>query len=221
MALPTVRTRAASQPFARAVLAHGAGAGKDHPWMRHFAEALASRGVEVLRFDFPYVAAGRRAPDRGPVLESALAELVHAEAAEGGDLPLFVGGKSMGGRMASQAAAHGLLPPVAGLFFLGFPLHPPGKPEQRRDAHLAGVRAPLLFVQGARDAFGDEAEIGPLAAKLRATLHVVPAGDHSFAVRKKDGVDGARALEDAVDAVVRWMRALSANDPRVPGSKVA
>lgn len=200
----TVRTRPAATPFARVVLAHGAGAGKDHPFMTRFAEGLAARGLEVLRFDFPYVTAKRRAPDRGPVLEEAIAEVVRGEPT---NLPLFVGGKSMGGRIASQAAARGLLPTAAGIFFLGFPLHPPGKLDQRRDAHLARVRAPLLFVQGARDAFGDEAEISPLALALRATLHVVPAGDHSFAVRKKDGVDADRAMEAAMDAVATWMRA--------------
>jgi predicted alpha/beta-hydrolase family hydrolase len=211
----TVRTPAAAAPFARAVLAHGAGAGKDHPFLARFAAALAERGVEVLRFDFPYMAAGRRVPDRGPVLEAALAQVVAEEAR---DLPLFVGGKSMGGRIASQAAARGLLPGVRGLFFLGYPLHPPGRPAQRRDAHLPNVGMPLLFVQGARDAFGDESEVAPLAARLGAALHVVPYADHSFAVRRKDGGDGPEVLEAAADAVAAWMRATQ--DPGVRRRKV-
>lgn len=165
------------------ILAHGAGAGQRSPFMVATARALSARGIVVATFDFAYMADRRRLPDKGPVLEEtwrdAIAEWREQEHAS---LPLFIGGKSMGGRIASQVAALGNLP-LAGLVFLGYPLHPPGKPAQRRDAHLPSITAPMLFVQGSRDAFGTTDEIRKLVPRLpRATLFEVEAGDHSFKV---------------------------------------
>ncbi len=177
------------------VLAHGAGAGASHPWMVRVAAGLEAHGIHVVTFDFPYRAAGKKVPDPGPVLEHALAEIWEA-AGRQADGPMFAGGKSMGGRIASQAAARGLLTPApAGLVFFGYPLHPPGRPAQRRDKHLPGVGAPMLFVQGTRDPFGSSDEMRDLVAGLRdATLELVEGGDHSLVVRRRS---------DAIDAAVR------------------
>jgi uncharacterized protein len=192
------------------VLAHGAGAGQLSPFMVNTARALTERAITVATFDFPYMAARRKVPDRAPVLEDAWREAI---AAAGGDaafagLRLFIGGKSMGGRIASQAAAAGGLP-IAGLVFLGYPLHPPGKPAQRRDQHLPSIPVPMLFVQGTRDAFGTADEIRALLPSLGApaTLHVVADGDHSFKVPART----ARAtdiMNGIYDAVARWIVAL-------------
>lgn len=171
--------------------------------------ALASRGIAVATFDFPYMKAGRKAPDPGPVLEAAWREAV---AAAGGEqafhgLPLFIGGKSMGGRIASQAAAAGGLP-IAGLVFLGYPLHPPGKPSQRRDRHLPAVQHPMFFVQGSRDPFGTAAEIRDLVAPLgdRATLLEIEGGDHSFKVPARSRQTSAGVLTEILDAVAAWIQ---------------
>jgi predicted alpha/beta-hydrolase family hydrolase len=173
------------------LLAHGAGAGQQHPFMTAMARGLARRGLHVMTFDFPYVSAGRRAPDPPAVLEQAAADAHGAlrARAEVGDLSVIVGGKSMGGRIASQAAARGLLPGVKGLFFLGYPLHQPGRAAQTRDKHLTGVPMPMLFVQGARDTFGTPDELAPVLDRLgaRAELMVIPGGDHSFKTPKSEG----------------------------------
>lgn len=190
----------AKDPAAVLVLAHGAGAGQSHPWMVRYARGLSARGLHVVTFDFPYMAAKKKVPDRKDALEACyravVAHVVAMDQAAG--RPLFAGGKSMGGRIASQAAAAGELP-VAGLVFFGYPLHPSGKPEQRRDAHLGDVRVPMLFVQGERDAFGTPAELRPVVANLgkRARLVVVEAGDHSLTVPKRCG-----RPQDEVDAFV-------------------
>jgi predicted alpha/beta-hydrolase family hydrolase len=196
------------------VLAHGAGAGQRHPFMLRMAQGLAKRGLHVLTFDFPYMEVRRKAPDPAHVLEESFAAAVrrlrdHADVAqEFGDrkLPIFAGGKSMGGRIASQAAAKGLLPDVRGLFFLGYPLHPPGKPEQRRDAHLPDVSVPMLFMQGSRDAFGTPEELQPVLDRLgdRATLFVIEGGDHSFAVPKSAG-SRDHVLESVLERLGGWM----------------
>jgi predicted alpha/beta-hydrolase family hydrolase len=168
-------------------------------------QALASRGISCATFDFPYITAGRKVPDRAPVLEAHWRVVLDEARGTFGTLPLFIGGKSMGGRIASHIAAQGVAG-ISGLVFFGYPLHPPGRPDQRRDAHLPQIVEPLLFVQGSRDTFGTEAEITELLPSLqRATLHVVPGGDHSFKVP-----GGAKAqtpaFEGAIDAVVSWMR---------------
>lgn len=171
---------------------------------------LEARGAHVITFDFPYVRARRKVPDKAPVLEAAWREQIDAVRSDAAlaRLPLFIGGKSLGGRMASHVAAQGV-PGLSGLVFLGYPLHPPGKPEQRRDGHLPSIKEPMLFVQGERDEFGSEAEIRELLPSLGcATLHVVPGGNHSLKVR------GGAATQDEVfvsvaDTVADWMKALT------------
>ena len=192
------------------VLAPGAGAGHEHPWMTRVAGGLAGRGVSVATFNFPYREKGRGAPDPAPVLEAAFAAAWReAHAAPGaGNVRMFAGGKSMGGRVATQAAARGLLQPApAGIVCFGYPLHPPGKPGQRRDAHLPGVTCPMLFLQGSRDPFGSPEEMTALAADLHGlTLDLIDGGDHSLARPKRQDPDG-RALEDAVARAADWILA--------------
>lgn len=187
------------------VLAHGAGAGHDHPWMRRVAERLAERGVRVVTFDFPYRAEGRKVPDPGPVLEQAYAEVWRNVATGGGRT--FAGGKSMGGRIASQAAAGGLFaPPAAGLVFFGYPLHPPGKPDQRRDRHLPSIVVPMLFLHGTRDPFGSPDEMRALVDRLPAArLELVDAGDHSLVTPKRQDPAGMY-FEHALDVAAAFMK---------------
>jgi uncharacterized protein len=188
------------------VLAHGAGAGEQHPWMVRVGKGLAARGVHVVTFNFPYMDAGKNVPDRAEVLEKA-----HADAwttlTAGRSGPLFAGGKSMGGRIASQVAARkGFAPPPAGLVLFGYPLHPPGKPQQRRDKHLPDITAPMLFFHGARDPFGSPDEMTELANRLSgSTLHIVAGGDHSLMTRKKVE-PGGDALDKVMDQAAEWMR---------------
>jgi predicted alpha/beta-hydrolase family hydrolase len=190
------------------VLAHGAGAGSNHPWMKKVAAGLAERGVQVVLFDFAYVAAGRSVPDKAPVLEATWREVWKGvmERATG---PVFAGGKSMGGRIASMVAAHppatGFNPQPAGLVFFGYPLHPPGKPQQRRDAHLPSIRVPMLFLHGTRDPFGSPEEMEPLVASLKnATLRLCDGGDHSLSASKKQDPKG-ELLSSALDSAAEWM----------------
>jgi predicted alpha/beta-hydrolase family hydrolase len=184
------------------VLAHGAGAGQRHPFMVAYARGIAERGVDVVTFDFPYMAEKRRIPDKAPVLEAAFRQAI-AEARR--DQPagrLFVGGKSMGGRIATHLAAQP--DPPCGVVALGYPLHPPGKPEQKRVAHFPGVGVPCLFVQGERDAFGTPLELEPeLKAMQRyITLTIIRGGDHSLNVRGRSA-DSVR--EEVVAAIAAWM----------------
>jgi hypothetical protein len=173
--------------------------------MVRFAEGMAARGVSAATFDFPYMTAGRSVPDKAPVLEAAWREAVAQAGSAFGSLPLYIGGKSMGGRIASHIASQGC-PGLSGLFFLGYPLHPPGAPEKRRDAHLPQIQEPMLFVQGTRDPFGTSDEISALLPTLpRATLHAVPDGDHSFKVRSRSGQTQNQVLEGIMDTVVAWM----------------
>jgi predicted alpha/beta-hydrolase family hydrolase len=201
-----VRRYPAGRTAPTLVLAHGAGAGHDHPWMRRVAEGLADRGVSVATFDFPYIAAGRRTPDRGPVLEQCLAD-VWREVVGGSRGRFVAGGKSMGGRVASQvAAADGFAPTPRGLVFFGYPLHPPGKPAQRRDRHLPAIGCPTLFLHGTRDPFGSPDELTALVEGLEhATLHIVDGGDHSLVARKRDDPEG-RSIDRALDVAARWMK---------------
>jgi predicted alpha/beta-hydrolase family hydrolase len=168
----------------RIILAHGAGAGQRHPFITGVARQLAKAGVDAWTFNFPYVEQKRRAPDRAPVLEDRFRQVIaFARESAGAPGALFIGGKSMGGRIATHLAAQG--DPMAGVFALGYPLHPPGKPEQLRTAHLGAIRVPVLIVQGERDAFGTPAELRQAigAMKARVTLEVVEGGDHSLATR--------------------------------------
>ncbi len=190
-----------AKPRAALVLAHGAGAGQKSPFMVQFARGMALRNINAATFDFPYTAAGRKVPDRAPVLEQSWREALEAAKTEFAGLPLVIGGKSMGGRMASHIAAQSC-EGVDGLVFLGYPLHPPGQPEKRRDAHLPAIRERMLFVQGTRDAFGTSAEIAALLPSLqRAELHEVAGGDHSFKVSGRKG----DVLEGIMDAVASWI----------------
>jgi hypothetical protein len=197
---------AATSARAAIVLAHGAGAGQASAFMVNAAQGLASRGIAAATFDFPYMAARRRVPDPAPVLEQQWRDVIVAASEAIPAVPLFIGGKSMGGRIASQVAAQGAGRPLAGLVFFGYPLHPPGKPHQRRDAHLPAIREPMLFVQGARDTLGGAAEIRELLPELQAaTLHEVPGGDHSLKVPARGGPSTAAVFEEVLDVAARWM----------------
>jgi hypothetical protein len=187
------------------VVAHGAGAGQSSPFMVRTAEGLAARGIAAATFDFPYITAKRRVPDRPDVLEAAWRGAVEAARGEFAGLPLFLGGKSMGGRIASQVVAQGSTG-VAGLVLLGYPLHPPGKPAQRRDAHLPAIQEPMFFVQGTRDAFGTAEEIRALVPRLHhATVYEVTGGDHSFKVSGRGAPRPEAVLAAALDHVRDWV----------------
>jgi predicted alpha/beta-hydrolase family hydrolase len=182
------------------VLAHGAGAGMRHPFLEALASALAARRVATWRYEFPYMAAGRRRIDPPALLEETVRANVAAAAAAAPDLPLLAGGKSMGGRMTSQAQARARLPGVRGLVFVGFPLHPAGRPGTARAAHLAAIDLPMLFLQGTRDALAPLDLLRPVLPP-RAILHVVDDADHAFHVRKRSGRDDAAVIEELADAV--------------------
>ena len=174
--------------------------------MRRVAESLAARGITVVTFNFPYMERKRGgAPDPGPVLEDAFAQIWRDVAADARGR-LFAGGKSMGGRISSQAAAKRLFDPApAGLVYFGYPLHPPGKPAQRRDKHLPDVGAPMLFLHGTRDPFGSPEELTALVATLpNATLEILDGGDHSLVASKAQEAKSSR-LERAIDLAARWI----------------
>jgi predicted alpha/beta-hydrolase family hydrolase len=193
---------AAAKPLALLVLAHGAGAGQKHPFMVSTARELATRGIDVATFDFPYMTRGRGAPDRAPVLEQSFREAVEEAKGWSRSDRLVIGGKSMGGRMATHLGAQGL-DGLRGIVVLGYPLHPPGKPDQPRTAHLPSITAPVLIVQGERDTFGTPDELAPVLTTMKAptTLHVVARGDHSLAVR-------GQKTPDFYDVIERWITAL-------------
>ncbi len=198
------------QPTLGYVLAHGAGAGMRHPFLESMALRLAARGVATLRYQFPYMEAKQRRTDP-PAVAAAAVRAAVAEAARAlPDLPLLAGGKSFGGRMTSTAAAEAPLPGVRGLAFLGFPLHPPGKPGTTRAEHLDLVTVPMLFLQGTRDEFANLELLEPAVARLgaRATLHLVEGGNHSFAVPKSAGRSKDDVLDVLADALSRWGAAL-------------
>lgn len=193
------------------VLAHGAGAPMRHAFMNAIAEALAARRIGTLRFNFPYAQAGRRGPDRPAVLEATIHAAIDLAAAEAPRLPLFAGGKSMGGRMTSQALAHEPRDDVRGIVFLGFPLHAAGKPpDTKRSEHLADVRTPMLFVQGTRDSLADLSLIHSVVDTHadRAHIHVVDDADHGFHVRKRSGRDDEAVILEIAEQVSRWMNEL-------------
>ncbi|HKP33520.1 MAG TPA: alpha/beta family hydrolase [Sphingomicrobium sp.] len=193
------------------VFAHGAGAGMTHKAMESNAQGLAARGIATLRYQFPYMEKGSRRPDP-PRIAHAAVRAAAAEAARlAPDLPLFAGGRSFGGRMTSQAQADSPLPGVRGLAFLGFPLHPAGKPGTERAEHLSRVEVPMLFVSGERDALAELDLLRPVVAGLgeRATLHLVAHADHSLKVPAKSGRTAAEAEAEALDAMAEWMLGLS------------
>jgi predicted alpha/beta-hydrolase family hydrolase len=197
--------------FAVLVLGHGAGAGMRSPFMTGFAEAIGRLGVATLRFDFPYMQAGRRAPDRAPVLVDAWTQAFAAAGERAAGRPVLAGGKSLGGRIASMAVAEGMA--AAGLVFLGYPLHPPGRPERLRDGHLDAISVPMLFVQGTRDTFAQPALLATVLARLgpRAELVSVEGGDHSFRVAggPRDGAVVAAGLAPPAAAFVHRVTSVS------------
>ena len=188
------------------VLAHGAGAGMSHPFMEMLAGELAGAGVGTLRYQFPYMEEGRRVPDAPVVLTATVVAAARAAAEAAPGLPLLAGGKSMGGRMTSQATAQHALDGVRGLVFFGFPLHPPKQPGTKRADHLVKVTVPMLFLQGTRDTFADLKLLRPVCAKLgsRATLHVIETADHSFHVLKSSGRSDAEVLRELAETAAAW-----------------
>jgi uncharacterized protein len=196
------------------VLAHGAGAGQEHRFMVQFASGLASRGVNVLTFNFLYTEQHRRIPDRADKLEACYRAVVTAAVnyPPFGATSVFIGGKSMGGRIATHLAAaagdDAVGSGINGLVLLGYPLHPPGKPDRLRAAHLATIRVPMLIVQGSRDPFGTPAELQPVLDGLTGdvTLHVVENGDHSLTPPKRGAVSVEQTYSDLQDVIAGWIR---------------
>jgi uncharacterized protein len=201
------------------VMAHGAGAGMRHRFMQAISEALAGRGMATLRYQFPYLESGGRRPDPPGVLEATVRAAVASAREMAPELPLIAGGKSLGGRMTSSAAARRPLPGVSGLVFLGFPLHPPKQPAEDRADHLSAVELPMLFLQGTRDTLAELGLITSVCRQLgpKATLHVVEGGDHSFAVLKRSGRGEGEVLEELALTVTEWCRTLVT----VPGAREA
>lgn len=193
------------------VLAHGAGAGMAHPFLATLSALLADRAIATLRYQFPHMEKGSRRPDPPKIAEATVRAAVGEAARLAPGLPLFTGGKSFGGRMTSQAEAHGALG-VKGLAFVGFPLHPPGAPADSRGEHLADVRVPVLFLQGTRDEFASLELLQPLVKRLgkRATLHLVADADHSFRVPAKAGRKPAEIMAELADTLAGWMGGLTA-----------
>ena len=192
------------------ILGHGAGAGQLHPFMRLFANGLAERGFDLMTFNFIYMEQGRGVPDPNAKLEACYRSVIEAvdrhKKLKGNRLA--IGGKSMGGRIASQVAAQlDNTDEIAALVFLGYPLHPPGRPDKLRDAHLPQIKAPMLFVQGERDAFGTPDELRATIKQyyLRATLHIVDGGDHSLKVPKSLGIPQDQIYETTMDEISHWL----------------
>jgi uncharacterized protein len=198
---------APAKPGALYVLAHGAGAGMEHPFMRAAAEGLADRGVASLRYQFPYMERGSKRPDTPAVAQAAVRAAAERAASLLPGVPLFAGGKSFGGRMTSQAQAAAPLDGVRGLAFLGFPLHAAGQPGDARAKHLGEVEVPMLFLQGTRDALADPALLQALGARLgsKATLVFIEDADHSFHVPARSGRTDAQVLDGALDTLAQWM----------------
>jgi len=188
------------------VLAHGAGAGMRHPFLETIAQRLGERAIATLRYQFPYMERRARRPDPPAVAAAAVRAAVAATAHAAPGLPLVAGGKSFGGRMTSTAQSEQPLPGVRGLVFLGFPLHPPGRPDDKRAEHLSRVQIPMLFLQGDRDEFADLTLLRPVVKRLgaQAALHVVEGGDHSFHVLKRSGKTDADVMSELAEAIVQW-----------------
>lgn len=188
------------------VLAHGAGAGMRHPFLESISQRLAERRIATLRYQFPYMEQRTRRPDPPAVAAATVRAAVMEAARVAPGLPLVAGGKSFGGRMTSTAQAEAPLPGVRGLVFLGFPLHPPGRPGDSRAEHLAQVQISTLFLQGERDQFADLKLLRPVVKRLgeRATLHLVEGGDHSFHVLKRSGRADRDVMAEVTDAIVDW-----------------
>jgi predicted alpha/beta-hydrolase family hydrolase len=196
------------------VFAHGAGAGMTHPFMATFANGLGAHGIATLRFEFPYMQSGSRRPDAPRVAQATVRAAVVEASRRLPDCALFAGGKSFGGRMTSQAQADDPLPAVRGLVFVGFPLHPAGKPSLERAAHLAKVSCPMLFLQGTRDTLADLDLIKQVTRDLgqRATLEVFEGADHSFHVPARSGISDAEVLHLMTTKMAAWMSSLLATE---------
>jgi predicted alpha/beta-hydrolase family hydrolase len=190
------------------VFAHGAGAGMAHPFMTSVSDGLAARGVATLRYQFPYVERGTRRPDPPAVAHATVRAATAVAARMLPGLPLIAGGKSFGGRMTSQAQAAAPLPGVCGIAFLGFPLHPAGRPSDERGRHLFEVQLPMLFLQGSRDPLADLGLLGPLVERLgaRAALKIFEHADHSFHVPVRTGRKDADVMAEMLDALVGWVK---------------
>ena len=195
------------QAHACFVLAHGAGAGMTHPFMEAVASELAARSIATLRYQFPYMQQGAKRPDPPSVAHAAVRGAVAEAARLVPELPLIAGGRSFGGRMTSQAQALSPLPGVRGLAFLGFPLHPAGRPADDRGSHLFEVHVPMLFLQGTRDELADQQLLGRLIERLgaRATLRLFPDADHSFHVPARTGRKDTEVRGEVLDALAAWI----------------
>jgi predicted alpha/beta-hydrolase family hydrolase len=208
-AVTTALVYAGAGAGAALILGHGAGAGQRSAFMVDFAHALSALGLDVVTFNFLYTEQGRKIPDRAPALEACYRAVIDAVYAnvETARQALFIGGKSMGGRIATQVAAADPQLRLAGLVLLGYPLHPPGKPTERRDKHLPSIGRPMLFVQGTRDAFGTPAELAPILATLQPppVLHAVAQADHSFKLSKKDPAAQTQVYADIQRAIVSFV----------------
>jgi predicted alpha/beta-hydrolase family hydrolase len=189
------------------VMAHGAGAGMAHPFMEAVANALAERGIATLRYQFPYMEQRSKRPDPPKLAQATVRAAVAEAAGLLPELPLFAGGKSFGGRMTSQAQAVSPLPGVRGLVFLGFPLHPAGRPSDERGTHLFDVQIPMLFMQGTRDELADLSLLQPLVRRLgaRATLKLFQDADHSFHVPARTGRKDTEVMAEMSDALADWI----------------
>jgi predicted alpha/beta-hydrolase family hydrolase len=188
------------------VLAHGAGAGMNHTFMSAIANQLAADKIATFRYQFPYLEHRRGIPDQQPLLTATVAAAVRIVAQLAPDIPLFAGGKSMGGRMTSLAASEEKLEAVRGLIFLGFPLHPPKRPSIKRAEHLNLVKQPMLFLQGTRDDLADLTLLRPICENLgpQTTLHIIEGADHSFHVLKRSGKSDAQVLSELSSTVKAW-----------------
>ena len=208
--------QAPSRARACYVLAHGAGAGMDHPFMRSVAAELDQRGIATLRYQFPYMEHGAKRPDVPQVAQATVRAAAAAALRLLPGLPLVAGGKSFGGRMTSQAQAKAPLSGVRGLAFLGFPLHPAGRPSQDRAQHLFDVQIPMLFLQGTRDALATLDQLKPVCRALgaRATLRLFAEADHSFHVPARSGRTDAQVRGDLLDALAAWIDGVIAGPAR-------
>jgi len=192
------------------LFAHGAGAGMRHPFMERLAAELAAVEIATLRYQFPYMELRRGRPDPPATLTATVAAALRTACKAVPGLPILAGGKSMGGRMTSEAAAQGLLAGVRGLVFFGFPLHPPKAPGTKRAAHLSKVTIPMLFLQGSRDTLADLTLLRPIIQKLGAlaTLHVIESADHGFHVPKRSGKTDEDVLRELARTAQSWSEKL-------------
>jgi predicted alpha/beta-hydrolase family hydrolase len=195
------------------VLAHGAGAGMRHAFLADVATGLAQRGIDTLRYEFPYMSRGSRRPDSPPLCHATVRAAVDVARRIAPSFPIIAGGKSFGGRMTSQAQASHPLPGVRGLVFLGFPLHPPKEPSAARAAHLSRIEVPMLFLQGSRDEFATQAHLTPVIESLgaRARLELFKDADHSFHVPVRSGRTDIQIRDEMLDAIAAFSGALIGN----------